>query len=74
MTKTVTEVIYQNKFPMPINYTWPDKVSYYDPITGIKEHSEYYRFWFKLQSGAKSDSTSSDCGYKELDWSKINFI
>ncbi len=56
----------------PVNYSWPDEISYQNPITGL--NSDTAGIWFKLQSGQKTDNTASDDGLKNLNWSKIKTI
>ena len=56
----------------PVNYSWPDEISYQNPITGL--NSDTAGIWLKLQSGEKTDNTASDDGLKNLNWSKIKTI
>ncbi len=58
----------------PLNYRWPEKVNYLNPITGFKRiysNGADTRFSFKLQSGDKTDNLEPDEGFENLDWSVI---
>ena len=56
----------------PINYIWPESISYENPITHVKCNS--FGLWFKLQSGEKTERDESDAGFKSLTWSQISSL
>ncbi len=61
----------------PVNYTWPEQVSYHNPVGAVKWQGGYgygYVYWFKLQSGDKTDNGEADNGFQDLDWSKITSL
>ncbi len=47
-----------------VNYTWPEQVSYFNPVTAVKGVDSDYGQCFKLQSGEKTDNTESNDGFK----------
>ncbi len=52
----------------PVNYVFPQRVSYDNPITQIKEiHGGWWEFAFKMLSGDKNAKTGDD-GFQVLDW------
>ncbi len=76
---------YKHNVDYPINFTWPDKVNYYNPIKGLKLYG-YSSWYFKLQSGEKTNEDERDYlymmddlsewadGFEDLNWSEINSI
>ncbi len=73
MIKRVTKN-YKYNAKRPVNYIWPEEVSYQNPIVGVKQEYEFVDWWFKLQSGEKSDNTVSNDGFEDLDWSQITSL
>ena len=71
-TVTVTNH-YKYNIDYPINFTWPDKVNYHNPIKGLKWYGS--RSWsFELQSGEKTNLYEWADGFVGLNWSEINSI
>ncbi len=69
--KRVTEhYLYNPEYPL--NYRWPEQVSYLNPITALKIESGV--LYFKLLSGEKTDNTVGDDRFNELNWSQITFL
>ena len=57
----------------PIDYTWPEQVSYENPVRAFK-YSDSYGCYFRLQSGEKNEKIAKDDGFVDLDWSQITSL
>jgi hypothetical protein len=57
---------YKLRADKPVNYVFPQQVSYDNPITQIN-HLGYWNFAFKMLSGDKTAQTGDD-GFQVLDW------
>ena len=70
MTKGNTPLFtYNSKYP--INYTWPEEVSYHNPMKAVSCDDCYgigFCFCFKLQSGEQTGNPLPGDGFKDLDW------
>ncbi len=79
ITTRVTDHQYEGR-KLPINYTWPEKVSYKNPINGVLgfQNDDIGIGWFKFKFELKSrEQTDDDPWYNDfsyLDWSEITTI
>ncbi len=56
----------------PINFTWPEKISYHNPVIGFR--SDLSRFTVKLYSGENIDNIAPDEKWERIDWPKITCL
>ncbi len=65
---------YRYNASYPVNYTWPEKVSYENPIKAVK-HAFVGGWWFQLQSGEQTGNDDQFEGvFQELNWVEIKSI
>ena len=75
ITTRVTDHQYTGQYrgqQSPINYTWPEQVSYYNPVVGVKMNGK--SFCFRLQSGEETYNIHKFLGFQDLDWSQITSL
>ncbi len=59
----------------PVNYSWPEQLSYHNSVAGVKRNDYGVGlWWFRLESGDKTDDREADVGFKGLDWSQITCL
>ncbi len=58
---------YKLNADLPVDYVFPQRVSYDNPITQIKCIGGLWQFAFKILSGDKTAETGDD-GFQVLDW------
>ena len=70
MFKRVITCPHENK-DLPNNYSFPDEISYHNPIVALKccHVGGSLWWWFMLQSGEKTDNAVQNNGFRQLDWS-----
>ena len=58
----------------PINFMWPEKISYENPVCEVFYLSGEYDFAFKLKSGEQTDKTAYREDFYCLNWEDIHNI